>query len=291
MEPSSPTHIKTVKEDEDTSSVEKVKEYYDSDSGFEYYTVIHGSPHYTGIALYHESATEKDIVTGEEYIRGTGNTFFDAYKARDDRMLKFVVDNMPKDRKVKVLELGSGRGGLTRFMAKSLNDMGKLEILVAANISERENELNRNLAKEMGIPDEVIRVEFAKFDELPYEAGSFDVVFSNEALYHAFDKTKLFTTIPKLLVKDGLLCFTDIIQTPEATFEQMKDVFARIHIDSMGNQFLYHKLFTQCGLSKVHVDCSPLPILRHYGGVKYQATVAQKKELLDAGVTQEFVDN
>ena len=71
----------------------------------------------------------------------------------------------------------------------------------------------------------------------------------------------------------------------------MKDVFARIHIDSMGNEVLYHKLFTQCGMKKILSDCSPLPILRHYGGVKYQATVAQKDELIQQGVTQEFVDN
>ena len=96
--------------------------YYDSDAGFKYYTAIHGSPDYSGIALYEVTGTEKDTVDGSEYPRGVGRTFVEALKLRDERVLKYLLENMPKDRKVKVLELGSGRGGLTRYIAKNLHD-------------------------------------------------------------------------------------------------------------------------------------------------------------------------
>lgn len=47
------------------------------------------------------------------------------------------------DKEVKVLELGSGRGGLSRFVASSLLSDNKLDILFAANIAEEENNYNR----------------------------------------------------------------------------------------------------------------------------------------------------
>jgi len=45
-------------------------------------------------------------------------------------------------KKLKCLELGSGRGGLTRFMAKELNKIDMLDSIMAGNIAERENDYN-----------------------------------------------------------------------------------------------------------------------------------------------------
>ena len=47
---------------------------------------------------------------------------------------------MPKDgRKIRALELGSGRGSLTRHLATQLREINRLEVMVATNLSEREN--------------------------------------------------------------------------------------------------------------------------------------------------------
>jgi len=58
-----------------------------------------------------------------------------------DIVLKYhEQQGIPK--KLKCLELGSGRGGLTRFMAKELSKKNMLDSMMAGNISERENEYN-----------------------------------------------------------------------------------------------------------------------------------------------------
>ena len=81
---------------------------------------MHSSIDYTGIASYPEQAVEKDK-DGKEYIRGAGiDSIVEANIIRDEKMLKLILDNIPTDRKIKALELGSGRGGLTRFIAKEL---------------------------------------------------------------------------------------------------------------------------------------------------------------------------
>ena len=71
---------------------------------------------------------------------------------------------MPK--KLKVLELGSGRGGLTRFMAKELRSRYMLDSIMAANITERENEYNLDQAIKEGIPQEQFSVMYLNFDEI-----------------------------------------------------------------------------------------------------------------------------
>lgn len=59
-----------------------------------------------------------------------------------DIVLKYQLQpENPK--KLKCLELGSGRGGLTRFMAKELSSKGMLDSIIAGNIAERENEYNQ----------------------------------------------------------------------------------------------------------------------------------------------------
>jgi len=118
------------------------------------------------------------------------STLAEACLFRDQMMLKNIVDNAPKDRKLKVLEMGAGRGGLTRFVAKELLKLDKLEIIVAANISERENQYSRNKAKEENIPEAVYRVDHYSYDTMPYSNSSFDVILSNEAILYAEDKVR-----------------------------------------------------------------------------------------------------
>lgn len=138
--------------DQKTSS-DLAEEYYDSESAFKYYTIMHSSIDYTGIASYPEQAVEKDK-DGKEYIRGAGiDSIVEANIIRDKKMLKLILDNIPTDRKIKALELGSGRGGLTRFIAKELIKQDKLTLMVASNISEKENETNRVRAKEEGLSE------------------------------------------------------------------------------------------------------------------------------------------
>jgi hypothetical protein len=78
------------------NSAERAQEYYQSDSAFKYYTVIHDSVDYSGMGVFTEEITEKDTETGKEYIRGAGfPTIADANKNRDKKMFKYMLENMP----------------------------------------------------------------------------------------------------------------------------------------------------------------------------------------------------
>ena len=105
-------------------------------------------------------------------------------------MLALIKQHMP-DKKVKVLELGSGRGGLSRLIAKELHQENKLDIYFGANIAEEENNYNRRMAYELGIPHDKFVVQYASFDDLRYTDASFDVIYSNESILHSKNKIKL----------------------------------------------------------------------------------------------------
>ena len=65
------------------------------------------------------------------------------FRLRDEKMWKYILDNLPKDgRKIKVLDMGSGRGHVSRMVACKLREIGRFESLVGINLSERENEYN-----------------------------------------------------------------------------------------------------------------------------------------------------
>jgi len=116
--------------------------YYDSDNGFKYYSIIN-STDYSGMGIFPELVTETDPTTGKEYQRGEGLSVRDATIKRDQKMLALILEHIPRDKKVKVLELGSGRGGLSRYIGKELLKLDRLELLIATNISDKENDYNR----------------------------------------------------------------------------------------------------------------------------------------------------
>jgi len=92
------------------------------------------------------------------------------------------------------------------------------------------------------------RVDHASFDDLQYEDGSFDLVFSNEAFLHSADKTALMQKIARLLRKDGVTVFSDILEAPNVDQAQLRDVYSRLDLTSMGNHELYDRTLTAAGM-------------------------------------------
>lgn len=94
------------------------------------------------MGIWDDIVEHTEPISGKIYKRGEGRSIRDATIERDKKMLRLIRQHMP-DKQVKVLELGSGRGGLSRFVASSLLADNKLDILFAANIAEEENNYNR----------------------------------------------------------------------------------------------------------------------------------------------------
>ena len=178
------------------------QDYYDSDSAFKYYSTIQTTD-YSGIGIYPEQE-----VTAGGFPRGSGvDSGAHALQKRDAHMLELILKSAPAG-KLRGLDLGSGRGGLARFIAGELKGCGRLEQVIASNISGRENDYNAMKAKEMGLSDAEYCVDLASFDDLSsYETGSFDLVMSNDSFLYSADKAKLMRELARLLKPSGVLVF------------------------------------------------------------------------------------
>lgn len=143
----------------------------------------------------------------------------------------------------------------------------------------------------MGIPDDKFRVDHASFDDLPYDNESYDLIFGNECFLHSSDKFKLMQNIARLLKKDGITVFSDIIEAPNVDKTKLTEVYARLDLSSMGNHELYDRSLTESGMQMILKEVSGEPIVKHYGMILYSASDIKREELLETnGVSEEFLD-
>ena len=176
---------------------------------------------------------------------------------RDLNVLNLIVENAPKDRKLRVLEMGSGRGGMARTITNGLIEKDMLKYFVATNISDVENKYNAEQGMVFGDKYKVRKISFDDlFGEGAFtDADVFDVIVCCESLLHCKDKAKMARDVGKLLDKDGVLFISDILQNPNATPEQLKQIndrFGSKMYINMGTRAEYEDiLVSQAGLTKI----------------------------------------
>ena len=110
-------------------------------------------------------------------------------------------------------------------------------MMTATNISEFENEYNLDNAKKEGLPMDKYEVFLNNFDDLSeYKDGSYDVIFSNDALYHSHDHPKLSREMARMCSKGGIICFTAYLVckgVPEEKMPVIKNRFHMKHVPSL----------------------------------------------------------
>jgi 2-polyprenyl-3-methyl-5-hydroxy-6-metoxy-1,4-benzoquinol methylase len=150
----------------------------------------------------------------------------DAVKNRDQIVLEKILTHFEgQNKKLKVIELGSGRGGLSRFLTKELAQRGMLEHFTASNISRKENEYNEAAALREGITSEFHSVVTSNFDEMQVTPDSFDVVLSCDCFLHSADKAALMKKLGLMLKKGGLLYFSDILEKKDSDKQVLDTIY------------------------------------------------------------------
>ncbi|MCB1145182.1 MAG: methyltransferase domain-containing protein, partial [Leptospiraceae bacterium] len=174
----------------------------------------------------------------------------------------------------------SGYGGAARYLAEKF----KCKI-VCLNLSETENERNRELNKKMNL-NEFIEVVDADFAEIPYSQDSFDIVWSEDAILHSPKKEKVFQEVARILKPGGDFIFTDPMQADNVPAGVLQPVLDRIHLQSMGSFSQYTKLANQLNLKKIKIEDLSTHLTRHYTRVKEE--LIHKKQLLEGHVSESY---
>ncbi|MGF1450045.1 MAG: SAM-dependent methyltransferase [Opitutales bacterium] len=245
---------------ESAKVVEQAREYYDSGDADQFYFHVWGGED-IHIGLYEN--TEDDI--------------FEASRRTVQRMTEQLPHRLPGS---KVLDIGAGYGGSARFLAKE-----KGMPVTCLNLSTVQNERNRSLnqAQNLSILVEVVD---GSFEELPFADGSYEVVWSQDAILHSGDRLKVFQEVDRVLKAGGDFIFTDPMQAENVDAQILQPVLNRIHLASMGSIDTYRGYADQLGWETVGVHDLTEHLPNHYARVK--AVLEAREEELKTLCSEDY---
>jgi phosphoethanolamine N-methyltransferase len=126
--------------------------------------------------------------------------------------IRMIVEGVELDGKA-VLDLGCGTGGITRFLAQTYRPASIVGIDVDRGLIARASKD----AAAAGLDGRVTFRTVAP-GPLPFADGSFDVVFSKDAMVHIEDKEALFADIHRVLRPGGRVAASDWMSATDGPF-------------------------------------------------------------------------
>jgi ubiquinone/menaquinone biosynthesis C-methylase UbiE len=110
-----------------------------------------------------------------------------------------------------VLDVGCGLGGTARY----LSDNYKCHV-AGIDLTKEFIAIGKKLTGMVGLSDRV-ELRHGNALEIPYEAGSFDIVWTDHVQMNIADKHRFYAEIARVLKPNGRLLFHDVFRGPGAT--------------------------------------------------------------------------
>jgi sarcosine/dimethylglycine N-methyltransferase len=248
---------------------EAAKVYYDSDDADNFYYAIWGGTD-IHIGLYERP---------DEPI-------FDASRRTVSEMASLIP--FPITPKTKILDIGAGYGGASRYFAKSYGCP-----VVCLNLSGTQNKRNVQMCAEEDLLHLVTVVE-GNFECMPFPDQSFDVVWSQDAILHSAHKDRIFAEVSRVLRRgpnSGVFVFSDIVAASETVpQEKVAPLLERIHLKEFGCDSLYARLASAVGMRHVKSWPHPEAAERHYTRVREELERLESELVASGRITQQYAN-
>ena len=201
------------------------------------------------------------------------------------RIVAHMGDMMPDVKPgQKLLDLGSGFGGTGRYLHHELG----LDV-TGLNLSEVENERNRQFNRDLGLEDR-ITVFDGNFEDLPFEHDSFDIVFSQDSFLHSGNRERIIEEVARVLKSGGLFIFTDPMMADDCPEGVLQPILDRLHLDTLGSPAFYRDACKRNGFTEISFEDHSHQLPRHYGRV-LEETRRREPELVEKNlVSQQYLD-
>lgn len=176
------------------------------------------------------------------------------------------------DTNTRVLDIGAGFGGAARYLAKTFGCQ-----VVALNLSEVENQRDREMNEQQGLQNKVTVVD-ASFEAIPFEADHFDVVWSQDAILHSGDREKVLQEVDRVLKPGGQFVFTDPMQADDCPAGVLEPILNRIYLSTLGSPKFYRQMAEKLGWTELSFQESTHQLVNHYSRV-LQETINKQEDL------------
>jgi sarcosine/dimethylglycine N-methyltransferase len=225
-----------------TNSVERAEAYYDSNEADAFYQTIWGG---------------QDIHIG--LYQGEKDTISSASRRTVDSMATRLVSG---NETARVLDLGAGYGGSARYLADRFGCQ-----VTCLNLSETQNSLNRRLTVEAGLADKV-RVVHGDFENIPEPDDSYQVVWSQDAILHSGNRTRVLDEVRRVLVSGGQFIFTDPMQSDNCPDGVLQPILDRIQLSSLASFSFYRSELSARGFKEAETKLLTDQLRIHYWRVR-----------------------
>lgn len=236
-----------------STAVSTARDYYNSEDADSFYSIIWGGED-IHIGWY-ESPTESIDVASRRTVERMAN--------RLARQLG------PSSR---ALDLGSGYGGAARYLANRFGCQ-----IVALNLSEAENARARELNTRQSL-EHLVEVVDGSFESIPAADECFDVVWSQDAILHSGNRSRVIAEVARVLKPGGSFLFTDPMQADDCPSGVLEPILSRIHLETLGSPRFYETECARAGLELTAFNQQTRHLVQHYRRV-LQETEARQEEL------------
>jgi len=189
---------------------------------------------------------------------------------------EILAEKTGMNRKTRVLDVCSALGGPARHLAQkygcSVTGLDATSKLVYEAILRTER---------MGLSDHVA-FKLGNALDMPFHSGTFDVVWGQDAWCYITDKERLIREAHRVLKPDGLIAFTDWIQTGNMSDTEWEELNTFMAFPSMETLDGYEKLLKDIGFTIVEKEDLTSDFAYHCH--LYQNKL--RKELKEAVVSQ-----
>jgi SAM-dependent methyltransferase len=244
------------------SVVSRTRDYYNSQKVLSFQKLIYNNSDHCSIGLY----------DGQESIH-------EAMYKTVEKMASLV----PLNESSLVLDLGAGYGGAARYLAKTAGCF-----VDCLNLSEGQNQRNRELNEKQGL-DEQIRVIEGSFEDIPSENEHYDIVWSQDALLFSSDRVKMLTEVYRILKKGGHFIFADPMKSDDCPNEVLQPLLARIHLDSLSSFNFYRNTATSLGFKEVQIIALTEQLTTHYARLLEEINTQYEVFIEASG--QDYIDH
>ena len=247
-----------------SEAVQTAQAYYNSDDAENFYSRLWGGED-IHIGLY--QSDEEPVV--------------DASHRTVARMCDKLGDKL---KGAKVLDIGGGYGGSARYMAEHYGAE-----VVSLNLSEVQNERGRKQNVERGL-DKLVTIVDGDFENVPYENDTFDIVWSQDAMLHSGNRTRVLEEVARVLKPGGSFIFTDPMQSDDCPDGVLGPVLDRIQLETMGSPGFYRRELERLGFTLRQFEDHTEQVPRHYGGIR-ETLEAREDDLRDSAISNDYIAN